>query len=52
MFLLLAFTIVLLYLSVITYTSYTDKVPFWIRKIIDCILALLFTYLIYLESLS
>lgn len=52
MFLLLAFTIVLLYLSVISYTSYTEKVPFWIRKIIDCILALSVTYLIYLEDLS
>lgn len=52
MFILLAFTIVFLYLSVITYTSYTEKVTFWIRKIIDCILALLFTYLIYLETIS
>lgn len=52
MFLLLAFTIVLLYLSVITYTSYTEKVPLWIRKIIDCILVLSVTYLIYLETLS
>lgn len=52
MFLLLAFTIVFLYLSVITYTRYTEKLPFWIRKIIDCVLALSFTYLIYLETLS
>lgn len=52
MFMLLAFTIALLYLSVITYTSYTEKVPLWIRKIIDCMLALIFTYLIYLEDLS
>lgn len=52
MFILLAFTIAFLYLSVITYTSYTEKVPFWIRKTVDCILALIFTYLIYLETLS
>ncbi|QVW53817.1 hypothetical protein TaPaz_36 [Acinetobacter phage TaPaz] len=52
MFLLIAFTIALSYLSVITYTSYTEKVPFWIRKIIDSIVALCFTYLIYLETLS
>ena len=52
MFLLLAFTLALSYLSIISYTDYTEKLPFWIRKTIDCILALSFTYLIYLESLS